>query len=71
VIRGIVANICVHYTAPSAAVRWYDVVIPGDAISALDPFDVASSLRQPRSCSPAALRAAAGVRIHASGPFED
>lgn len=46
VICGTVANICVHYTAASAALRWYDVVIPLDAISALDPFDLESSLRQ-------------------------
>jgi nicotinamidase-related amidase len=46
VICGTVANICVHYTASSAALRWYDVVIPGDAVSALDPFDLAASLRQ-------------------------
>jgi nicotinamidase-related amidase len=46
VICGTVANICVHYTAASAALRCYDVVIPRDAISALDPFDLESSLRQ-------------------------
>ena len=46
VICGTVANICVHYTAASAALRWYEVVIPHDAISALDPFDLESSLRQ-------------------------
>ena len=46
VICGTVANICVHYTAASAALRWYGVVIPRDAISALDPFDLESSLRQ-------------------------
>src|SRR6478672_8648420 len=45
-ICGTVANICVHYTAASAALRWYDVVIPCDAISALDRFDLESSLRQ-------------------------
>lgn len=45
-ICGTAANICVHYTAASAALRWYDVVIPRDAISALDPFDLESSLRQ-------------------------
>jgi len=43
---GTVANICVHYTAASAALRWYDVVVPRDATSALDPFDLESSLRQ-------------------------
>ena len=46
VICGTVANICVHYTAASAALRWYQVVILRDAISALDPFDLESSLRQ-------------------------
>ena len=43
---GTLANICVHYAAATAALRWYDVVIPGDAIFALDAFDVESSLRQ-------------------------
>jgi len=46
VVCGTVANICVHYTAASAALRWHNVVIPRDAISALDPFDLESSLRQ-------------------------
>jgi nicotinamidase-related amidase len=46
VICGTVANMCVHYTAASAALRWYEVVIPRDAISSLDDFDLESSLRQ-------------------------
>jgi nicotinamidase-related amidase len=46
VICGTVANICVHYTAASAALRWFEVVIPRDAASALDPFDLEASLRQ-------------------------
>jgi nicotinamidase-related amidase len=46
VICGTVANICVHYTAASAALRWYDVIIPRDAVSALEPFDLELSLRQ-------------------------
>lgn len=46
VICGTVANICVHYTAASAALRWYDVIIPHDAVSALHAFDLESSLRQ-------------------------
>ncbi len=46
IICGTVANICVHYTAASAALRWFDVVIPRDATSALHPFDLESSLRQ-------------------------
>ncbi len=46
VICGTVANICVHYTAASAALRWFEVVIPRNATSALDPFDLEASLRQ-------------------------
>jgi len=46
VICGTVANICVHYTAASAALRWYDVIVPRDAVSALEPFDLEASLRQ-------------------------
>ena len=46
VLCGTVANICVHYTAASAALRWHRVVIPKDATSALDPFDLEASLRQ-------------------------
>ena len=46
VLCGTVANICVHYTAASAALRWYEVVVCRDAVSALEPFDLESSLRQ-------------------------
>jgi nicotinamidase-related amidase len=46
ILCGTVANICVHYTAASAALRWYDVIIPKDATSALEPFDLEASLRQ-------------------------
>ena len=63
VICGTVANICVHYTAASAALRWYEVVIPRDAISALDPFDMESSLRQTAFLFPGRVTTAAGVRV--------
>jgi nicotinamidase-related amidase len=63
VICGTVANICVHYTAASAALRWYGVVIPRDAISALDPFDVESSLRQTAFLFAGRVTTAAGVRV--------
>jgi nicotinamidase-related amidase len=46
IICGTVANICVHYTAASAALQWYGVIIPRDATSALSQFDLESSLRQ-------------------------
>jgi nicotinamidase-related amidase len=63
VICGTVANICVHYTAASAALRWYDVVIPRDAISALEPFDLESSLRQTALLFAGRVTTAAGVRV--------
>jgi nicotinamidase-related amidase len=63
VICGTVANICVHYTASSAALRWYDVVIPEDAVSALDPFDLAASLRQTTSLLAGRVTAAAGIEL--------
>ncbi len=46
VIVGTVANICVHYTAASAALRWYRVICPVDGISALTDFDRHIHLRQ-------------------------
>jgi nicotinamidase-related amidase len=46
ILCGTVANICVHYTAASAAHRWFEVIIPKDTVSALNPFDLESSLRQ-------------------------
>lgn len=46
VICGTVANICVHYTAASAALRWYRVVHPVDGLSAMNEFDLEAALRQ-------------------------
>lgn len=46
VIVGTVANICVLHTAGSAALRYYDVVVPVDGISALTPFDMEAAKRQ-------------------------
>lgn len=46
VVTGTVANICVLHTAGSAALRWYNVVLPEDATSALTPFDLEATLRQ-------------------------
>ncbi len=62
IICGTVANICVHYTAASAALRWYDIVIPRDATSALDPFDMQSSLRQAAFLFSGRITESAGVR---------
>lgn len=46
VVTGTVANICVQHTAGSAALRWYEVVMPEDGVAALTPFDKESTLRQ-------------------------
>ena len=46
VIVGTVANICVLHTAASAGLRWLNVVMPADGISALNRFDQAMTLRQ-------------------------
>jgi len=46
IICGTVANICVHYTAASAGLRWYRVIHPIDALSALTEFDMEAALRQ-------------------------
>ncbi len=46
VVVGTVANICVLHTAGSAALRWYQVVLPEDGTSALTPFDLKAALRQ-------------------------
>jgi nicotinamidase-related amidase len=63
VICGTLANSCVQYTAASAALRWYDVVIPRDAVSAFEPFDLESSLRQTAFVFGGRITTAAGVRV--------
>jgi nicotinamidase-related amidase len=63
VICGTVANISVQYTAASAALRRYGVVIPRDAISALEPFDLETSLRQTVFVCSGQLTTADGVRV--------
>ena len=63
VICGTVANISVHYTAASAALRWYAVVVPRDATSALEPFDLETSFRQTVLLCDGRLTTADGVRV--------
>ncbi|QIW23446.1 cysteine hydrolase [Sulfolobus sp. S-194] len=46
VVTGTVANICVLHTAGSAALRWYNVVMVKDGISAITEFDYYATLRQ-------------------------
>jgi nicotinamidase-related amidase len=63
VLCGTVANICVHYTAASAALRWLNVVIPKDATSALDPFDLEASLRQTSFLFSGRITESASIRV--------
>ncbi|MFN8443219.1 MAG: isochorismatase family cysteine hydrolase [Caldilineaceae bacterium] len=46
VIVGTISSICVLHTAAGAGLRWYQVVVPADASSALNDFDQALTLRQ-------------------------
>jgi nicotinamidase-related amidase len=63
VICGTVANMSVQYTAASAALRSYAVVIPRDGISALEPFDLEASLRQTAFVLAGQVTTAEGVRL--------
>ena len=62
VICGTGANIGVHYTAASAALRWYAIVIPRDAVSALEPFDLEASMRQTTFVFSGLVTTAGGLR---------
>ncbi len=46
VLVGTVSSICVLHTAAAAGLRWYNVVVPAEGISALTEFDQALTLRQ-------------------------
>ena len=62
VICGTIANIGVQCTAASAAQRRYGVVLPRDAVSALEPFDFEALMRQTVFVFAGRLTTAAGVR---------
>jgi nicotinamidase-related amidase len=63
VVVGTVANICVLHTAGSAALRWYQVVLPEDGVSALTPFDLQAALRQVTFLYQGKVTRAEGVRF--------
>ena len=64
VVTGTVANICVLHTAGSAALRFYRVVVPVDAISALHPFDLWATLRQITFLYRGVFTRSEGIRFH-------
>lgn len=66
VLCGALANTAVQYTAASAALRWYGVVIPCDAISAFEPIDLEAVLRQTVFAFAGQVTTADGVRTMAS-----
>ena len=61
IVVGTVANICVHYTAASAGLRWSRVIHPIDALSALTPFDMEAALRQASFLFQARLTTVEGI----------
>jgi nicotinamidase-related amidase len=63
VITGTVANICVLHAAGSASLRGYDVIVPVDAISALNSFDLQTALRQISFVYRGRLTASQGIRF--------
>jgi len=46
IVTGTVSNICVLHTAGSAALRWYKVILPIDAVAPLTDFDQEATIRQ-------------------------
>jgi nicotinamidase-related amidase len=46
IVTGTVSNICVLHTAGSAALRWLEIIVPIDAVSALTEFDQQAAFRQ-------------------------
>ncbi|MBV8221148.1 MAG: cysteine hydrolase [Solirubrobacterales bacterium] len=69
IICGTLANMGVQYTAASAALRWYHVVVPCDAISALEPFDLQASLRETVFVFAGQLTTVQGVRLRSDSAF--
>jgi nicotinamidase-related amidase len=65
IVTGTVSNICVLHTAGSAALRWFSVIVPVDAISALTEFDQYAALRQISFLYRGRLVRSAGIAIRA------
>lgn len=62
IICGTVANICVLSTAASAAIRWYRVILPTDAVSAITDFDMQLTIRQVAFLFQGTITTAAALR---------
>lgn len=66
IITGTVSNICVLHTAGSAALRWFRVIVPVDAVSALTEFDQRAALRQISFLYRGTLVRSDGISVEAS-----
>ncbi|PVU76689.1 isochorismatase [Acidianus hospitalis] len=64
IITGTVANICVLHTAGSAALRWYNVIMPKDGISAITDFDYYATLRQVDFLYKGKITTSAGIKFN-------
>ena len=65
IIVGTVSNICVLHTAGSAALRWFRVIVPVDAVSALTEFDQHATFRQIAFLYHGTLVRSSGIIVHA------
>ncbi|HLW48807.1 MAG TPA: isochorismatase family cysteine hydrolase [bacterium] len=66
IITGTVSNICVLHTAGSAVLRWFRVIVPVDAVSALTAFDQRAAFRQIAFLYRGTLVPSAGVAVKAA-----
>jgi nicotinamidase-related amidase len=64
IITGTIANICVLHTAGSAALRWYNVIMPKDGISAITDFDYYATLRQVDFLYKGKITTSAGIKFN-------
>jgi len=68
IVTGTVSNICVLHTAGSAALRWFRIVVPVDAVSALEEFDQQAAFRQIAFLYRGTLTRSEGIAVPAGDP---
>ena len=68
IVTGTVSNICVLHTAGSAALRWFRIIVPVDAVSALEEFDQQAAFRQIAFLYRGTLTRSEGVTARVSDP---
>ena len=68
IVTGTVSNICVLHTAGSAALRWFRIIVPVDAVSALEEFDQQAAFRQIAFLYRGTLTRSEGITVRAGDP---